>query len=401
MSNSQHKYHFNVRSTLIQRLGEEIVQDEVWAMVELIKNAYDADAENVFIEINTKECAKGSDLHFKSLERGFIKITDDGSGMSLDGVKRNWLTFSISQKRNFKAEAATEKKRTPVGGQGMGRLGTQRLGRHVELFTSEGKQGATLQVAFDWNDFLGEKQLTEIPVFVGNSSELSEKGTVIMIFPIRNPRWWEVENELHLADQIAKKIFQFIDRKTFNVTLEINGVRHALGGGQRVAAVDNKVYLENVWQKMTPPLVAEVVKFWSDNEMLRDGIATEERARQTVMVVRSSSDNKIVGVSTAMQVVFKQLNNNLFYLFRCIILPGYRHPGLTSKIIVETRDTLEAYSKTSQSADGCIGMLTFVENPRIQQFRREAIWPASHMAYIGMDKKGRHIRVYYFRNAKI
>ncbi|MDZ7650060.1 MAG: hypothetical protein U5K54_24660 [Cytophagales bacterium] len=98
-------------------------------------------------------------------------------------------------------------------------------------------------------------------------------------------------------------------------------------------------------------------------------------------------------------ITFKQLNNKNFYLYRSIILPGYRHPGLTSKLIVETRDFLESASQVILNP--CIGMLTFVENPRIQQFRREAIWPASKLAYIGMDKQGRHIRVYYFRGATI
>jgi hypothetical protein len=87
-------------------------------------------------------------------------------------------------------------------------------------------------------------------------------------------------------------------------------------------------------------------------------------------------------------------------MYRSIVLPGFRHPGLASKIIVETRDLLEAYNKTVTS-NSCIGMITFVENPRIQEFRREAIWMASKMAYIGMDKQGRHIRVYYFKGATI
>jgi hypothetical protein len=109
---------------------------------------------------------------------------------------------------------------------------------------------------------------------------------------------------------------------------------------------------------------------------------------------------EIVGLSTAELITFKQLNSNNFYMYRSIVLPGFRHPGLASKIIVETRDLLEAYNKTVTS-NSCIGMITFVENPRIQEFRREAIWMASKMAYIGMDKQGRHIRVYYFKGATI
>ncbi len=46
---------FNVSASLIRRLGEVIVPDAVHALIELIKNAYDADAGRVTIEINTKQ----------------------------------------------------------------------------------------------------------------------------------------------------------------------------------------------------------------------------------------------------------------------------------------------------------------------------------------------------------
>jgi len=163
---------------------------------------------------------------------------------------------------------------------------------------------------------------------------------------------------------------------------------------------DNQVYWENIWQSMSPELVQEVISFWDEHKMIRPGLSTEERARQGVLVIRSKTESKIIGLTTAGVVNFKQLNGNNFYLYRSIILPAYRHPGLPDKLIIETRDFLEAYNK-KVTENPCIGILAFIENPRYQQFRREAIWPASQMAYVGMDKQGRHIRVYYFKGATI
>jgi len=163
---------------------------------------------------------------------------------------------------------------------------------------------------------------------------------------------------------------------------------------------DNQVYWENVWQKMTSGLVQEVISFWDEHKMIRPGFSLEERARQVVLIIRSKMENKIVGLTTAGVVNFKQLNSNNFYLYRSIILPAYRHPGLAEKVIIETRDFLEAYNKKA-TENPCIGILAFIENPRYQQFRREAIWPSSQMAYMGMDKQGRHIRVYYFKGVTI
>ena len=164
--------------------------------------------------------------------------------------------------------------------------------------------------------------------------------------------------------------------------------------------VEHKVYLENVWKKISPGQEKEIIGFWESNNLLRPEVSAAERVNQVVFTVRNIIDNSIVGLSTAMEVTFRQLNNKNFYLYRSVILPDFRIPGLNSKLIVGTRDFLETYSQ--QIADNaCIGMLTFVENPRVQQFRREAVWRASKMVFIGTDKEGRHIRVYYFKGAMI
>ncbi len=160
------------------------------------------------------------------------------------------------------------------------------------------------------------------------------------------------------------------------------------------------VTLELVWQKMTPTLIDEVISFWESNQMLRSDSTLQERVRQVVFLVRDTATLKIVGVSTAGLVNFKQLNSNIFYLYRSIILPAYRYPGLADKLTIETRDYLENFNRTV-SENKAIGILVFVENLKFQQFRREAIWRASRLAYIGTDKSGRHIRVYYFKGARI
>jgi hypothetical protein len=155
---------------------------------------------------------------------------------------------------------------------------------------------------------------------------------------------------------------------------------------------------ESFWMRVTPDLQAEIVSFWRTNRMLNPEIDAPERALEAVYVVRSQG--KIVGLTTAGVVRFKQLNSNLFYLFRMAVLPEFRMPGIESRLLVDTRDTLEKYAAT-QTENKCIGLLTFVENPKLIANRNEAVWPASKMVYIGSDKQGRHIRVYYFRGVRI
>ena len=47
------RYHFDITPHIVKQLGEQLVSDEITALLELIKNSYDADASYVSIEINT------------------------------------------------------------------------------------------------------------------------------------------------------------------------------------------------------------------------------------------------------------------------------------------------------------------------------------------------------------
>ena len=46
--------HFDIDATVVKRLGEELISDEVSAIMELVKNSYDADADWVKITISTE-----------------------------------------------------------------------------------------------------------------------------------------------------------------------------------------------------------------------------------------------------------------------------------------------------------------------------------------------------------
>lgn len=151
-----------------------------------------------------------------------------------------------------------------------------------------------------------------------------------------------------------------------------------------------------VWKKNLPEGNREVLAIWKQAG-LNDQEA-EKRLHQLVYVVRDEK-GRIVGISTAYKAYIKQLRNYL-YAFRCMLVPDCRIPGLTSKLVVMTRDFLESIHE-ADGPDKAIGIITLVENDRIKQNRTEAVWPASKMVYIGNSKEGHHIRVYYFKGARI
>ena len=121
---------FRVHASLIYKLGESLIADEITALSELIKNAYDADAtvcalsisSDYIEEIDGKECT------------GCIELSDNGCGMDLTTIVNGWLTLSNSPKKKMKKEQKTTPKyhRYPLGDKGLGRLSVQKIGRYME-----------------------------------------------------------------------------------------------------------------------------------------------------------------------------------------------------------------------------------------------------------------------------
>ena len=116
------KYHFDITPHIVKQLGEQLVSDEITALLELIKNSFDADATYVSIEINTTGQYTKEKLFYPN-HRGFIVVEDDGFGMSENTIMKSWLLISYSQKRELKeAKKKTPGGRTPLGDKGLGRL---------------------------------------------------------------------------------------------------------------------------------------------------------------------------------------------------------------------------------------------------------------------------------------
>lgn len=110
---------------LIMQLGEQLIEDELVALLELIKNAYDADANNVDVDINTNVITPYG--------KGRIEIKDDGNGMIPSIVRNSFLRLSTSFKEEEKSSIFYH--RRVLGKKGIGRLSFQRLGNYITVET--------------------------------------------------------------------------------------------------------------------------------------------------------------------------------------------------------------------------------------------------------------------------
>lgn len=215
---------FNISAAVVRQLGEELVTDEVTAIMELVKNSYDADATWVKIDVNSRDTLSGSKYHFQD-DIGYISISDNGFGMDENEIKKGWMVISLSGKRKMKAAGLkTPAGRTPLGDKGLGRLSTQRLGNRLEMFTSKNTDASTHHVAFDWNDFSEDIALTDVPtVFEEQPKEAT--GTTLVIRNLREAEAWEGKTAAKFIGQLSQLIFPFKERREFHVFLTINGER--------------------------------------------------------------------------------------------------------------------------------------------------------------------------------
>ena len=92
---------FKARARLLPQLGDMLIKSEDVAFLELIKNSYDADADNVTVLME----------NLTNPDKGIIIIEDDGVGMNMDTILNVWLELAS----NYKTEKVLNSELTPKG----------------------------------------------------------------------------------------------------------------------------------------------------------------------------------------------------------------------------------------------------------------------------------------------
>ena len=116
------KQHFSITPRIIAHFGEDLIKNESIAILELVKNSYDACATECKVEFYSRN---------KELEK--IVISDNGFGMNANIIKNVWLVVGTNHKKNAKKNQCG---RYPLGEKGIGRLGVHKLGKKIRLFTN-------------------------------------------------------------------------------------------------------------------------------------------------------------------------------------------------------------------------------------------------------------------------
>lgn len=223
------KASFNINPHVIRQLGSELVSDSVTAIMELIKNSYDADADYVKVTINTGETLSDKTLFYPD-HIGYILIEDNGIGMNEKVIRDSWLVISYSNKRAVNGvKPKTQKNRTPLGDKGLGRLSTQRLAEICEIY-SKTEIDAPIHAGFDWNSFDSVAKLTDVEVKMNNEPLGHEHGTRLVLSGITDRVTWSGDNLERFKAQISQLVSPYQENKPFKVYLEVDGERVDIEG---------------------------------------------------------------------------------------------------------------------------------------------------------------------------
>lgn len=118
--------NLTIDSRIISHLGEALIDNEKIALLELIKNSSDADANYCNIEIDT--------LYQSEHGQGRIIIEDDGNGMTPYIIENAFLKIATSFKSNHQ-KISPKFKRQAQGNKGIGRLSLNQLGKFISVDT--------------------------------------------------------------------------------------------------------------------------------------------------------------------------------------------------------------------------------------------------------------------------
>lgn len=189
-------------------LGRELITDRITALFELVKNCYDANADNVYVEFhNVSEISKDSR----------IIIRDDGIGMSFNDIQYKWMVIGTNSKRESSVSPPPYNRKF-VGEKGVGRFAVDKLGSRLVLSTKEKSSNEVNYLDIDWRRYEREsKQLdlfpsnqvktyfTEIDNITWTEEEISSrKGTSLTISLTEYDQIWTKADIQKAYDELSK-----------------------------------------------------------------------------------------------------------------------------------------------------------------------------------------------------
>ena len=248
----------------ILTIGRDLIQDSYAAVVELVKNAYDADSPDVNIEFTATP----------DLDGYTIVVADHGHGMSRDTVINKWMVPSTDDKLRRRESPAG---RTMQGSKGIGRYATAVLGTNLLLETISEGEKTTLFVV--WDDFNEAQYLEDVEILIETVETSEPSGTrLTMIGNEEFLRDWDEKQFKKLRYELRKLISpvdSLLSDAPFIISLSVKGFSDEL----------------NLTESVEPFQIFDFFDYRIAGTVNADGRGT---LTYTVQKVRNTTDEEIL-----------------------------------------------------------------------------------------------------------
>jgi len=230
MQEPNQQYHFDISLSVLNHLGRNLYRNFITVLGEAISNSWDANAENVWIEIDR--------------EASVMIIKDDGDGMTEADFQGKFLKIGYS-KRKDSTNNLLERQRPFIGRKGIGKLALLSCAKTVEVisrtssteYTGGAIDNSGLDQAIEEDESSANYPLAQVDMSHFSSyTEGHEKGTIIYFSQLN-------EGIANTIDYLRKAValyfrFSLIDP---NFSIYINGERITIEHVQDL--IDNTQFL--------------------------------------------------------------------------------------------------------------------------------------------------------------
>ena len=281
---------FRVTARTVLQLGAELISSDSIAFFELIKNAFDAGSDRVFIDVcvrmdhgtylshiraissDVAESQSALESHkrrilndvdpaapaaddlieeikgaqsFRNLcrcleEANYIQVRDQGHGMSAEDLEQIYLTIGTPHRRRQRSRKSQPMAphspknsaiRPLLGEKGLGRLSAMRLGWRLDIATSTRGDKRRNRLRVDWRRFTDDDLMLEdvsvSPTEGGLKRDPDSSGTRIRIYALTSP--WSPDKLLDVATQEFSKLTDpFVPASRYPINVRYNAKRIAI-----------------------------------------------------------------------------------------------------------------------------------------------------------------------------
>jgi signal transduction histidine kinase len=210
------------RARLIKTIGEDLISSDVVAVLELVKNSYDADASIITINFSGNvvnvQVGKHTEMVLKK-EGAAVSIYDDGDGMSLEVIQSAWMEPATVMKKGVKKSPT--KSRRYTGEKGIGRFASAKLSAKLKIVTKTIDDNEVV-VDFDWGDFSDDSKYldqVESKWEVRRPVEFNTKGTNLYLQNLNVD--WNAEKFQALKIALSRLINPVAPVADFLIELEL------------------------------------------------------------------------------------------------------------------------------------------------------------------------------------